>query len=425
MFERLKYERYMDSCSKLYRRLNDVRANTAIHFCTMQTLDAILESGFLRAVDSRFMNDLGEYEFGSQVLKRKIKKAGETSNVVPLTVSFSTESDLTPQWFLYAKESGIGIEFDFDFQRYWTNDPEDGTIYVEGCEPSIAQVAEDGRFINTQIPYPINIIYLKNTAEENEELDKLVEALDHICKKRCAEDIPADLKEVLPLAATFIKSSDFSYEKEARISTFVFQSANGTGPRSKVRFHANGTYLRPFVDICFIRNDTEPQNIGWPISAIWVGPGRNQQKTVESVIKRLEFGTVKTFAIPYDVFLQRLCEYIKDLLISAVAALAKGKSNKLSFSALAEELTQDLFEEDARYQTRDGKKYHLCVDADGYAKVKSAMGDLRGGVIQKLQDITGRSCPQIQQWLSGYEKENYFSWHGIRVRTSVRKLSFV
>lgn len=424
MFEALRFEAYMDSCSKFYRELDKMKACTAVHFCSMQTLDAVLESGFLRAVDSRFMNDLGEYCFGIDVLKKHMRCEGRIKKVIPMTVSFSTERDLTPQWFLYAKESGVGIEFDFNYQAYWRNNHLPNHIYVEGCEPTVAQATKGG-VINTQIPYPLNLVYLEGAEVESDELKQLVKALKSICKRKRAEDIPAKLEEVLPLAATFIKSNDFAYEKEARISTFAFESAYPEGQQSEIHYHANGVYLRPYVNLCFVRNDTEPQNIGWPIKTIWVGPGRNQKKAVESVIKRLEFGKVKTFPIPYDVFIERLCSYLEDLLVSVAAALGHHENDKNAVADDAKSLTQDLFDEGVRHQRKKGKIFHACVDEDGYIRAREALRCVRSRVVDKLCEITKKTQEETEWQVEKYEEENYFSWYGIWVRASSRKLSFV
>lgn len=424
MFDALRFEVYMDSCSKFYRQLDKMKACTAVHFCSMQTLDAVLESGFLRAVDSRFMNDLGEYCFGIDVLKNHVSCKERVNKVIPLTVSFSTERDLTPQWFLYAKESGIGIEFDFDYQAYWRNKHLPGHIYIDGCEPTIAQMAKEG-VINTQIPYPLNLVYLENVEAKSDELSQLVETLKSICKRKRSEDIPAKLEEAIPLAATFIKSNDFAYEKEARISTFIFESAYPEGKHSEIHYHANGTYLRPYVNLCFVRNDTEPENIGWPIKTIWVGPGRNQQKAVESVIKRLEFGKVKTFAIPYDVFTERLCTYLENLLVSVEPELGRNENNKNSAANVAKLLTQDLFGDDVRYKKKKRKKFHACIDEDSYVRTRKALCRTRSEAVKKLCEITEKTHEEIERQVEEYEKENYFSWYGIWVRTSSRKLSFV
>lgn len=424
MFDVPKFETYMDSCSKFFRELESMKACTAVHFCSMQTLDAILKSGFLRAVDSRFMNDLGEYHFGIDVLKKCVPWRKEVRNVVPLTVSFSTETDLTPQWFLYAKESGIGIEFDFDYQAYWRNSHLPDHIYLEGCEPTIAQETEEG-FLNTQIPYPLNLVYLENTDTESDELKRLVESLNSICNKKQVEDIPAEMETALPLAATFIKSNDFAYEKEARISTFIFKSAHPEGQESKIHYHTNGTYLRPYVNLCFVRNDVEPENIGWPIKTIWVGPGRNQQKALESVIKRLEFGKVKTFAVPYDVFVERLCSYLEDLLVSVAVALGQPEDYRNTVRVDAKQLTENLFDENVRYRIKSGKKYHVCIDRDGYARAQEAISTVRTKAINRLCEIINKTPEELEQQVERYEEENYFSWYGIWVRVSSRKLSFV
>ena len=427
----MNYAYYMNICSSLYWQLENFCANTAVHYCTIQTFDKIMETGFLRAVDSRFMNDLGEYQFGSEVLKKVKYKKVKLNPVVPMTVSFSLESDLTPQWALYAKEIGIGIEFDFGFHRYWSNSIQPGKIYQRGTPPTIAQVSETDAFIDTGIPYPLKINYL-SASDQNPNIIELINAIEQVCQSSDPDFTAAKREELLPLAATFIKSDDFEYEKEARISTFLFERNEC---RSKISFHANGTYLRPFVNLCYVRSDpeiknrTKQENIGWPVKTIWVGPGRNQEKAVESVIKRLEFGSVKVFGIPYEIFVERLNEYLEDMVEYVYnRSFKKNKGSPLPTEKrkdIVSSITLNLFKEGVRYTSSNGTKYHACIDKNNFCRTKKVLNDISSVIIKNLTVNLGLQREDIEMSIAEFNKKNYFSWHGIRVRASNRRFSFV
>lgn len=427
----MNYAHYLNVCSSMYWQLEKFRANTAVHYCTIQTFDKILETGFLRAVDSRFMNDLGEYQFGSDVLKNVKYKNVKFNPVVPMTVSFSIESDLTPQWALYAKEIGIGIEFDFGFHRYWSNSMQSGKIYQWGTPPTIAQVSETDAFIDTGIPYPLKINYLDASNINTNLIKDLTDAIEQVCHSSNPDFTAAKIEELLPLAATFIKSDDFEYEKEARISTFLFERNKC---RSKILFHANGTYLRPFVNLCYVRSDpeiqnrTKQENIGWPVKTIWVGPGRNQEKAVESVIKRLEFGTVKVFGIPYDIFVERLNEYLEDMVEYVYSRSVKNSKAYPMPTQKREDIvnsiTSNLFK-GVKYTNSNGTKYLACIDKDNFCRTKKVLNDISSVITKKLSVSLKLQKKDIAMSIAEFKKENYFSWHGIRVRASSRRFSFV
>lgn len=424
----MNYAHYMNVCSSMYWQLESFCANTAVHYCTIQTFDKIMETGFLRAVDSRFMNDLGEYQFGSEILKNVKYKNVKLNPVVPMTVSFSLESDLTPQWALYAKETGIGIEFDFDFHRYWSNLIQPGKIYQRGTPPTIAQVSETDAFIDTGIPYPLKINYLNASNQDPDIIKALIYAIEQVCHPSDPDFTAAKIEELLPLAATFIKSDDFEYEKEARISTFLFERNKC---RSKILFHANGTYLRPFVNLCYVRsapeiqNRTKQENIGWPVKTIWVGPGRNQEKAVESVIKRLEFGTVKVFGIPYEIFVERLKEYLEDMVEYVYNRTSKTSRLPTQIrNSIVDSITSNLFK-GVKYTSLNGTKYLACIDKDNFCRTKKVLNDISSVIINKLTASLKLQKKDVVMLIAEFNKYNYFSWHGIRVRASSRRFSFV
>lgn len=428
MFNLMDYAIFMNACSSMYWQLEKFRANTAVHYCTIQTFDKIMETGFLRAVDSRFMNDLGEYQFGSDLLKNLKYKNVKLNPVVPMTVSFSIESDLTPQWAIYAKEIGIGIEFDFDFHRYWSNSIQPGKIYQRGTPPTIAQMSETDAFIDTGIPFPLKINYLNDSAKDPDLIKDLTDAIEEVCHSSDPDFTAAKREELLPLAATFIKSDDFEYEKEARISTFLFERNKC---RSKIMFHANGTYLRPFVNLCYVRsapeinNSTKQENIGWPVKTIWVGPGRNQEKAVESVIKRLEFGPVKVFGIPYEVFVERLNEYLEDMV--EYVYNRSFKTSRLpprTRKSIVNSITSNLFK-GVKYTSLNGTKYLACIDKDNFRRTKKVLNDISSVIVNKLSASSKLKKKDVVMLIAEFNKENYFSWYGIRVRASSRRFSFV
>lgn len=419
------------ACNRFYDSMSNYRQDTVVHYCTIQTLDAILREGFLRAVDSKFMNDLGEYQFGTSILKSKTNEDIKCS-AVPMTVSFSCEADLTTQWAMYAKELGVGIELDFSFSDYWGYDCKKKTIY--GYPPVImAETDIKDRYLSTGISYPLNVIYCNNS--NNREIDTLINSIDEALTKYSSDYIPPKKTDFLQLASTFIKNDGFDYEKEARISTFMFDESMGTKP--KIRFQANEYYLRPYVNLCFIRESPKKRegrakNIGWPIKTIWIGPGRNQPKAVESVIKRLEMGEIKTFPLPFEEFSKRLNEYIQNMYIFSGL-----ESNAASKSANC--IIKKLITDNEKYFEDNGKVYHKCIDFDDYITAKLIIEKAQNSAkkviekhyknkykkMYKKSYIKSNAEAQAKKVINEFERDNYFSHYGIRVKASNKTFSFV
>ena len=423
-----------NACNIFYGKMKSNLQNIAVHYCTIQTLDAILKEGFLRAVDSRFMNDLGEYEFGINVIKNKFDKIIE-SNVIPVTVSFSCEPDLTTQWAMYAKELGVGIEMDFGFSSYWRDAKNDKTIItIDDFPPEIAQEGRNNKFITVGTSYPLKVIYYDDKGESTDEsINQLKKAINdaHENVGRIKNYTPPKFDDIYQFASTFIKSKAFEYEKEARISTFIMDELNSISP--KIYFHANSCYLRPYVNLCFIRENTNGiENIGWPIKTIWVGPGRNQIKAVESVIKRLELGDVKCFPVPFEEFEKRLEEYIADMY--TYVGIKADKAKKYTNDILSEVFTNNM-----KYKQNGTQKSHKCLDFDEYKTAQMIINDAikkaKGNIVKYYIEeysavytesyVKDKAKEQAAKLVNEFESYNYFSYYGIRIKSSQKPFSFV
>ena len=159
MFDgKYKSDLFYHECQEWLNKILEI-PQKMYHYTSVDVLQNIIQGKCMYATHINFMNDWEEYQLGYRVLTKEIKKAIEryrvdfeniigTDNLDTIlsyfndeclnvmtysqikqmdkfkefraltipevyTISFCKEKDLLSQWAIYAKESGVAIEFDF------------------------------------------------------------------------------------------------------------------------------------------------------------------------------------------------------------------------------------------------------------------------------------------------------------------------
>lgn len=291
-------------------------AQKAFYYTTVSTFHKFAENGCLWASHIKRMNDWQEFELGRQLVldaliefaenqsshasqetieyiqeaifeAKRIARPGGTNqrfgygrtyvdywHPEVYNISFTRESDLLSQWKMYARESGVAIEFDFSrastfWQKAVHNETDTMDFKQENCIP---------RRVNYQVKQ------LKQQLEcDLGQINKDPE----LFAPRMIQ-----LLEQIP----FIKHSGFSQEGESRL---IFRphkrlESDDTITHSKVGYREAGHLLIPYLEI-YCGQPADPKadlahSIGWPVVSVTVGPGHDQDVVFESLIHRLEYG---------------------------------------------------------------------------------------------------------------------------------------
>ncbi len=294
------------------------------YYTTVGTFHKFAENGCLWASHIKRMNDWKEFELGRDQVLRALKHAEKTGlssadeetrqrfrdaiaeaeeimrpdgDVPPFgygrehtdywrpevyNLSFTTEEDLLSQWKMYARESGVAVEFDFSrASTFWQK-----SVHIK--KDSSEQDAMD--FI-CEDRFPRRIGY--QTAPLKSQIQAIIENIEQdpdlfVWQMICMlEHIP------------FLKHSGFSQEGESRLIFRPYKrlEPDGTIICSKIGYRETSHILVPYLEI-YCGNPTDPKanladSIGWPVLSLTVGPGHDQDVVFESLVHRLEYGKTK------------------------------------------------------------------------------------------------------------------------------------
>lgn len=278
----------------------------AYQYTKLHAIDDILKSGCLIATDVYFLNDNEEYKFAFKDLKKFYPEIEEDYRF--FSVSFTEKKDDVPQYMIYAGEIGVSIAYDFSFEAWgkWMNpdkmDQSDSNIPI--FKPSLSCYTTGGKIFKFIVQYPKKITYLEKQDREK----KVGEMVEKLKKAAARGDIAAQAYHYLPC---FIKNKDFISEQEVRFAVAASETSKEKTDHTKIEYYkANNNILRPYVSLIY---SDGRRNIGVPIKAIWVGPGRNQDRAFESVTMRIEADDIKVFPLPLTEYIVRLMEYYEEM----------------------------------------------------------------------------------------------------------------
>lgn len=269
------------------------------YYTRTDTMRSILTSGMFWATNILYMNDSEEYLNGLREIRgimeryksldfrdvQVIDKLIHTPDPHIFTISFCTNGDLLSQWCVYARESGVNLELDFNLIKMDENRL--GTFFC----PRDCRDADE---IEVTAPLKPVIYFTRNAMLENisnrqvykraAEIIKRINALELHSGKDGAEEKISEL-------AAQIKRYEFSAEQEWRL---VFNMTEHTVEYKKtsVFYREQDSILKPFIKVAVSEQDkaTGQRSGPWPVTAIMVGPGYNQDQVFQSLRYFLNFG---------------------------------------------------------------------------------------------------------------------------------------
>ena len=195
------------------------------------------------------------------------------------SISFTAESDLLSQWKMYAQESGVAIEFDFNRQVVWSQELENGErgFEISDVLPRKVEYPEDERQ------------ELLNNCDVWENKDMFFEA-------------------------PFYKDKGFSHENEYRLVFYPAKNEKkGADYCTAVNYRISNHKLIPHLKI-YCRSKKNVLDEGWPVASITVGPGGNQDLVYRGVVHYIEYKRYKVSGITEDSVRQSAIRYYRDLL---------------------------------------------------------------------------------------------------------------
>lgn len=267
------------------------------YFTTTETMRYILEGGNIFATHVGYLNDSEEYINGLRELRPILKtfsdEIDETffekeSVQLPdiFSISFSKAADLSSQWSMYAKESGVRMTFNFPRNRY--------------ISAKIKNKEDENNFRQDKIRLKPVYYYTKigmDAKTYEKETEKIQKEIGEILKDREINDVSGNILSILRDEAPYIKNFEFRQEEESRL---VFHSQK----KDLIEYRCAKGVLIPYLDI--IKED------GWPITEIMIGPGRNKERVFRSICHYLEQNgtTIRIGRINKE---SQVKEYFKDL----------------------------------------------------------------------------------------------------------------
>lgn len=304
------------------------------HYTSVDVLKNIIEGKCMYATHINFMNDWEEYVIGYRILTSMIKEAiekyrGDFESVIGkeeldrilnnfsdeclnvtnyslvnkdeslrefrevtlpevYTISFCKEKDLLSQWIIYAKESGVAVEFDFtDFILCDAS--------LEGEEQYNEDTWQSIKYYRNNKPHMINYT---STALSNKLEEQIIEVIRMIKKPTFAscDEINRPLKLFRKMAelyniVPYCKTDDFKAESEIRLAfmrleDWVEKKGKDYGEihKTKVFYRTANQVLKPYIKIGW---EAQKSNI-YPIKRIIVGPGENQEAVFRGIIHFIE-----------------------------------------------------------------------------------------------------------------------------------------
>lgn len=306
------------------------------HYTSVEVLQNIIQGKCMYATHINFMNDWEEYQLGYRLLTKEIKNAiekhradfektigvdnletilgyfsDECLNVMTYnqikqmdkfqefrtltipevyTISFCKDKDLLSQWAIYAKESGVAIEFDFsDF------------VF---CDASLDE-SEEGKYDKEDWQ---TIKYFRNNRphvikyNDHDILDKLQEQIIEVVRMIMNPQFAISEEIVRPVTllrrmtelysiVPYCKLDKFMAESEVRVAfmrleNWVIKKGESKGGmyQTKVFYRTANRVLKPYLKIGW-----EAQEQGtYPIKRIIVGPGENQEAVFRGLIHFIE-----------------------------------------------------------------------------------------------------------------------------------------
>lgn len=297
------------------------------------------------------------------------------------SISFCEENDLLSQWITYSKESGVSIEMEFD----WDNDYSYKLFDAKGERKIKAELR----------PRPVYYYTQDKGIEQRETAYKI---LNNLFEQYVAYNMSVEDYIVLPwqYLSNYIKVYDFYQEKEFRLlfeSTRVRRLA-----QARIDYRTDKHVIKPYLDVeC---------EYGWPITAIMVGPGFNQQVVFKSISVFLDHAEIYSRALRTKVEYRKQIEdffFKSGLFLNDSFNIDKNKYPKYNLEreiALLSKKVNELQTGDV--EDGDKKSYYIIIKE----------------VVRKIKEYAEKSYEKSDEQIYNYFQNNYFSACGIILRKS-------
>lgn len=306
------------------------------HYTSVEVLKSIIQGKCMYATHISFMNDWEEYRVGYRILTKEIKNsiekyrndfesiigAGNLDTILSYfsdeclnimtysqiyqmekfkdfraltmpevyTISFCKEKDLLSQWAIYAKESGVAIEFDFSdfvFCDASLKDAEESVYNKEDWQTI--------KYYRNNRPHTINYSnqeMLDKLQEQVREVVRMIKNPKFASNEEIARPVTllrrmTELYSIVP----YCKLDKFKAENEIRAAFMRLEDwvtkvgeKEGNSYKTKVFYRTANNVLKPYLKIGW-----EAQKTGaYPIKKILIGPGENQEAVFKGVIHFIE-----------------------------------------------------------------------------------------------------------------------------------------
>lgn len=278
--------------------------NKSVYYYTStDTATKILTGGEIWATNVRFMNDSEEFVNGLKEISSLVQEEYVSDCVEYLskldyvkiyTISFCGREDALSQWFMYAKECGVSLEMDF-------------TNYGQPSCYALAENNSPKYSINGQIELE-KVIYCTTSSESMpaQEKQNAHDEIESHFKVKCPNKEPLSaVRQGIVESALLIKRYEFFQENEYRaiinLDNLCDENCN------PIFYRTDNNVIKSYVKVKYKISD---KITGWPIVAIMIGPGFNQNVVFDSMKLFLDSAELCVPKVTLDVYVERILKYL-------------------------------------------------------------------------------------------------------------------
>lgn len=275
------------------------------YYTSSDTTVKILENGEIWATNVRFMNDSEEFINGlneiatlnkNKMIIQCAKELTELDYIKYYIISFSGQEDSLSQWFMYAKESGISLEM--DFKEYGS----------DACYSLVENNSDDESIENISGKIDLQkIIYCTSDSSSMEAIERknATDRIKKFIKSKCIDNRSRSITlNGVAESALLIKRYEFFQEKESRA---IINVSNLLSDKNKPIFYRiDNSVVKSYVKVRCCMAD---KFTGWPIIAVMVGPGFNQDIVYDSMKLFLDTAQLCIPDVAHISYIDRIKNY--------------------------------------------------------------------------------------------------------------------
>lgn len=289
------------------------------HYCSLETFYSIIESNCFWLSHPKFMNDISEYKYSISKTKKflyqynqKIPANDASKQLLSQIESsideyesgfkgfdedkyeklyfftcFTSDGDNLPMWSIYrGKNIGLSIELDFSDEDYFVSSNQKGrgkhSPFVGYLSPVIFA---DIEYKEDKIRETINI-FLNRIRDYYNSHQTVFYNYKTLIDKIVSEEIAKYLINI----SSYLKNSNFSYEKEARLLLRTYEQKD-------VKFRVRDKFIVPYIEFPLEEKIIEDENKNpikkkekfnkpiIPIKSITISPNAEEPKLVIASIR--------------------------------------------------------------------------------------------------------------------------------------------